>query len=116
MGLLASFLKKKEKGIMDKEWSISLDSNITSQLTSGFIDEESIVLGTSSGKVYAINSAGKIKWVYSIAKSLSKEESFFLEEKKTRLFLLGLIPIVTLPFQSAHSVFSDQLQRARSLP
>ena len=38
MGLLASFLKKSKKGMIGQEWAISLESKITPQLTSGFLE------------------------------------------------------------------------------
>ena len=84
MTLLASFLesvKSGKKGKIDAEWSISLDSHITSQLSSGYLDEDSIVMGTASGKVCAFNSYGKEKWSFSASKTLGKEEAFFMEDE-----------------------------------
>src|SRR3989338_9124633 len=84
MTLLASFLKSVKsgkKGKIDVQWSVSLDGNITSQLASGYLDEESIVMGTANGKVCAFDSDGKEKWSFSISKTLGKEEAFFLEDE-----------------------------------
>ena len=86
MSILSTLWGKGKKAALQCEWAISLDSQITSQLTSGFLDEESIVAGTADGKIYAIGSSGKIKWSYSITKSIKKEEAFFMEnENITRI-------------------------------
>ena len=84
MTLIASFLESVKGGKkckIDAEWSVSLDSHITSQLSSGYLDEDSVVVGTASGKVRAFSSYGKEKWSFSASKAPGKEEAFFLEDE-----------------------------------
>ena len=79
MNLLSGLLGRGKKGVMEAEWIAPLNESITSQLAVGYLDEESIVLGTSGGKIYALNASGKIKWKFSAGKSAAKEEFFFME-------------------------------------
>ncbi len=85
MGLLSTLIGRGKKGELSSDWSISLNTGITSQSTSGYLDEEAIVVGCGNGKVYAIDSLGKIKWDFSINQKMTKEEEFFIDEDSIKI-------------------------------
>src|SRR3989338_3572032 len=84
MQLLSRFFKKAKKEWtvkVVKEWEFLADDDIT---TAPAVSKDSsfIAFGTKSGKIYALDSMGKKRWVYEAKKSLSKEQLFFLDQEK----------------------------------
>jgi len=79
MGLMASLLGRGSKGAIEKEWAVSLGSRISSQIVTGYIDEESVVACTSTGVICALSSSGQLKWTFSTLTSVSRSDAFFLE-------------------------------------
>ena len=84
MQLLSQIFKKFEKkkeGKIVKEWSFLAEDVITTNPAVSK-DNSTIVFGTKNGKIYSLDSNGKMRWTYAIKKKLRKEQLFFLEEKK----------------------------------
>ncbi|MFH1211547.1 MAG: PQQ-binding-like beta-propeller repeat protein [Candidatus Woesearchaeota archaeon] len=73
---------KKKTGRIHKEWSFQSDSLLLSAPVAADIDgdgRKEVLFSTKNGRVYSLNSEGKLKWIFDINEKVDEVELMFLD-------------------------------------